>query len=262
MLDKLKLITKEELAPDLLHRRLGEIATQTKGNLDRLYLCSRTYIVNGQHIVLKTNGKQSNISPVCVELNPSSFSGLSELVGAIESFIDPSILRISRVDHTVDLPVKYTFLKNKIDVKFKVMRSDFHGTKPTGMMIGRGNETICIYDKTEQAKLEYDLTRIELREKFGSVGVSKLSDLSLLLNIDPFTKIRIMDIGEPNNNGSPRCYLQLRDSIEAKGLLLARKELSCGNNFTKTFEKYLVPSEYDGLMRTLYMENLSKFLRS
>jgi hypothetical protein len=218
--------------------------------------------VNGKAIVLKTNNKQPNISPVCIELNPSSFSGFSEFLEIIDSFIDSSILKITRVDHTTDLPVRYSDLRNKIDVKNKSFRSDYCGAKPTGMIIGKGNETICIYDKTIQAKLNYDLTRIEVREKFGSVGVSKLSDLDQLLETNPFSKIRIMDLKEPSDSGSPKSYLQIKTAIEAKGLLLARKELSHGNNFSKTFEKYLEPSVFNDSMLIQYRENLSKFLRS
>lgn len=262
MLDKLKLTTREELSPELLHGKLYKISSETKGNLDRLYMCSRTYRVNGNAIVLKTNNKQPNISPVCIEVNPSSFNGFSEFLEIIDSFIDSTILKITRVDHMADLPVRYSELRNKIDVKFKAMRSDYCGAKPTGMIIGKGNETICIYDKTIQAKLDYDLTRIEVREKFGSVGVSKISDLDQLLEVNPFSKIRIMELGEPGDTGSPKSYLQLKTAIEARGLLLARKELSGGNNFSKTFEKYLEPSVFNDLMLVQYREGLSNFLRS
>lgn len=262
MIDKLKLTSKEPLCSERLHRSLSSLASETRGNLDRLYLCSRSYLINGKLITLKTISKQSNISPICIELNPSHFESFTELKGVIGQMIDIDLLKISRLDHKVDLPVPYSEIKNKIDVKFKFLRSDYYGSRPTGMTIGRGNETICIYDKTEQSKLSSTLTRIEVREKFKYLKIESLLDIELLLNYNPFAKIRIMDLSEPSNHGSPKSYNTLKNSIEAKGLLFARKELSQNNNFSKTYERYLEKSYLDDMMLSNYQNDLNKFLRS
>lgn len=262
MIDKLKLTAKEVMSPESLHKQLASLSTDTKGNLDRLYLCSRSYTINGKSVVLKTMNKQSNISPICIEVNPGHYDCFSELFETIDNIIDVSLLRITRLDHKVDLDVSYAEIQSKIDVKFKVLRKDYYGSKQTGMMIGGGNESICIYDKAEQSKVISSLTRIEVREKFKSLKVTCLSELDSLLEYNPFSKIRIMDLKEPSDYGSPKSYQLLKTAIESKGLLIARKELSINNNFGKTFEKYLERSPLDEVMLSSYRENLTKFLRS
>jgi hypothetical protein len=262
MIDKLKLTSNVGPTPEEIHKKLINLSSDTRSLLDRLYLWSRSYLINGKALVIKTQPKHSNISTICIETNPSHYEGLKELTNVISEVIDYNKLRITRMDHKADLLVSYSELKNKIDVKFKILKSDYHGSKPTGMNIGSGNQTICIYDKAIQSKLDHPLTRIEVREKFKSLKVSKLSELGNLLDNNPFSNIRIMDLSEATNSGSPKNYQRLKDGIQAKGLLITRKELSQSNNFNKTYERYLRKSPLNDLLLNTYKIELTKFLRN
>ena len=74
MLDKLKLTSKDEVYSKEVHKAISRVSNDIKGNMDRLYLNSKTYLVDrGIPVVVKTMNKQANISPICIELNPSHF---------------------------------------------------------------------------------------------------------------------------------------------------------------------------------------------
>jgi hypothetical protein len=263
MLDKAKLISKLEKDPRQVHTAAKQLYQFEANLLDRHYLYCRKYSSSsGQSVTVKTNPKQTNISPISIELNPSHFSGLSEMSSTLAEMVPLEHLRFSRIDYSSDIPIMFSDLWRQADVKFKVMRDRYRGSETTGLYFGCHNHIVKIYDKTKESNLAHPLTRVEVLQKHKSVSIVNFLDLYKLSDFDPFENVRFMSLRLPDNYGSPKSYEALKGHIEREGLCIARKVLGRQNNFTKTFERYLEPSTANRLLRENHFAEINNFLRS
>ena len=262
MIDKAKLVSTTPQDTDAAHINARKRSKDTTGIFDRHYSYCRQYQINNSKIVLKTNPKLSSISPLSIELNPSHFSGLNEMIDTISIMAPPETLKFSRLDYSSDLPVRFVDIWKMVDVKYKVLRDRYRGASATGLYFGANNHLINIYDKSLKSSLSHPITRFEIREKHRSLTITTLSQLENLLDYNPFKPLRIMTIKEPANYGSPSSYEKLKASIDLEGLSVARRCLGEQNNFAKTYEKYLEPSPFMMQLNENHLSEVSKFLRS
>ncbi len=263
MIDKAKLVSNTVENPKLIHAIAKGLSKEEAGILDRHYLFCRRYLTHeGSSFVIKTGPKQSNISNLCIELNPSHFSGLKELNSILSTITPLESLRFTRLDYSSDLPVRYIDLWKSIDVKYKVLRDRYRSSQPTGLYFGSNNHLVNVYDKTNRSFPEQPITRIEAREKHKSLTVNKISELHKLLEHNPFDCLRIMNPKDPTSYGSPKSYEKLKNEIDRDGLSVARKILGRQNNFEKTYGRYLEPSPYLEQLNENHKNEITKFLRS
>jgi hypothetical protein len=263
MLDKAKLTSKFEIEPKQVHATAKKLYRFEVNLLDRHYLYCRKYSSSsGQVMTVKTSPKQTNISPISIELNPSHFSGLNELSLTLSELIPLEHLRFSRIDYSSDIPISFSDLWRQADVKYKVMRDRYRGSETTGLYFGCHNHIVKIYDKAKESNLGHPLTRVEVLQKHKSVSVVNFLDLHKLSDFDPFENVRFMSLRLPDNYGSPKSYEALKVQIEREGLCIARKVLGRQNNFTKTFGRYLEPSTANTLLRENHFTEINNFLRS
>ena len=263
MLDKAKLVANTEQDPRLIHANAKGLSREEACVLDSHYnYCRRYLTLEGRFFVLKTAPRQSNISSLCIELNPSHFSGLKELSLMLSTITPLESLRFSRIDYSADLPMRYIDIWKLIDVKYKVLRDRYRSSQPTGLYFGSNNHLINVYDKTNRSFPLQPITRVEVREKHRSLTINKISELGELLQYNPFDCVRIMNLKEPTSYGSPKSYERLKNEIDRDGLSVARKSLGRQNNFEKTYGKYLESSPLAEQLNNNHKSEMINFLRS
>lgn len=257
MLDKLYLSGNEPGSLDLLCSRLNKGSSVLR---DRYYSDARRLTIGeGQHIVVKTKPNHSLIPFLRIELNPSQFLSYSKMIGAINEIIDPSTLTIKRIDYKSDIHAGYEEVYKLIDVKYKTGSQKFFGAKPTGCYFGRGTNQVLVYDKSPK-NAPNSITRIEVRERKNNVSIQHISLIPTLLSFNPFKSIRLMSLSPPPERGSPKAYNILREHLIGDCLFMARKKLSKGNNFSKTYEKYLTPSPDSHKILDNFHQELKRFI--
>lgn len=265
MIDKLKLTGSEQIAGSLSITNLkAEIIMDAHYNRCEIFRRDQKHL-----LTVKTKPRLSHISPVCIELNPSNFSSLDQLLDFISDFYEPSFLKIKRIDHCVDIPIAISQLHSMVKVPRKMKRSDFqYSDELTGFDIGRGHEVFVFYNKgferissRKYRDLKNGLThlsRIEVRHTKNKIQHENLLNLAAYKLINPFEKIEFYNLREDcMENKKAKAFQTL---CATNGLQSLYKRLNQNSNFQRTYGKFLEESNLGQLIHEQYLESLSNFI--
>ena len=273
MHDKYKITSNCNINNSDLDKSLETISNKKESILDKNYGRCNIYKKDNNHIFThKYNPKLSTLKQNTFETNPNHFSTFLELVSLFNQFIDLNSLELSRIDHAVDIPYPLDYIQARIRVKNKIKRSDYDSDKLTGFEIGRGNEIIVVYDKAYEiiSKKKYrlidktslgNLTRIEVRHKGPKIQHNKFLDLPKYLESNPFNKISLYEFSNSPEMSEleKRKAEYVKGNCETWGLQHTFKSLNASNNFSKTYSKYISPSEINKIILEDYRSKLSNF---
>lgn len=232
--------------------------------------------VSGRYVIVSYSPKFSNASGLTIELNPSRFKSLNDLVEFVSLFGSVSDFEISRIDFNSDIIAPFSEVFRFLIVQNKMSRDVFsYGNQRCGVVFGNKPEVIIVYDKAFELsqKIKYrfkhlkgqspdQLTRFEVRNFKNTVKVKSFEDIHEYVDVNPFEKIRsysLKDVPElkPRSLG---LYLKFLELLNEDGLHHARKELGQGGNFSSVYEKYLTDQFVSDQLFKQHKRELKEFI--
>lgn len=228
-------------------------ATLNNYDLKRVYLKDRAeYLVvksSQNQIHLKLDISKSYITGFIA--NPNHFSSwcdFSEFFTNTTSITNLTEARISRLDLNIDYPIQFKeFIKN-LDVTKKRASLTFvdEAGERTGLIIGKGNETITVYDKTKQASLESSVTRMEIRLKQNMLPSRTLDGLpEAIINKIFFENLKLIELlyHPPLLQEHSLKQERFKSNCDRDGYFLARKLENQKRNFDRDFKHLITVSQ-------------------
>jgi hypothetical protein len=218
----------------------------------------------GHVLTLHLKPRYPTISPLKIEINPSRFKSFEALNDLLSLFHDPRHFNVSRVDHTVDLPVSVAEVYCSLLFPRKQIRRDFRGNTLEGFYVGKFPELLCVYDKSLQAKQKGPLTRVELRQFGKKVPVQFYSELPELISYRPFERLSFVETSTPDNFSSINLTKKskfLAEAIEKLGAQGAFKAFNKHSNFKRDFKFCLKQNSKIPDLDSIYQDNLKKYFQ-
>ncbi len=219
---------------------------------------------NAAVIHLKLGQGESDVT--CYITNPNRFDGYQgyqSFLGAIvpQEALNSSV--ITRVDLNLDFSCDFSELLKSIDIKNKrssLTYIDDSGVR-TGMIIGKGNETIAVYDKSRKDKLEKPISRIELRLSGAKLPTRSQTALqSKLLHNDYFFQINGIHVAAlPSSQSSQDKVNTFSTMIKRDGLFAAKRVLSQHRNFDRDYGKLFMFESWTNQPTELFKNEIHKF---
>ncbi len=234
-------------------------------NIKQEYLRDRTpYLKVGtddRFLHFKLSLDRSHITKMIS--NPNRFETWQEYYECILALLTSEHIQkinLSRLDLNLDFAVPFLELIQSIDLKNKkcaVSFNDESGDR-TGLLIGKGCETIEIYDKAKKNKLASDYTRLELRLSGSKVPSQNLDELPRIIQESNFFEtIQGFNVTFLTNEHSESQLSRLnefKNILMREGLHLARKTMDRDRNFERNF-KGLIEIKPWGLQPNLLFKN-------
>lgn len=274
MLDKLHFRTHSEISKNIIDELIISDHFSRHGILDKNYKSCLIIRKDGKHfITIKRTPTLSNNWPTYLELNPSKFTSLREMLNFLKRLkVDPYEAEISRIDHCSDMDISLEEVRSSLIVKGKRRRSDYEDKdKLTGLYFGKNLEVISIYDKKVESQFRKeksnnsceDLTRFEVRQKGKAILYNKVIDLPKYLEYDPYSKLQFYNVltekfKQENLHPRDLFFHQVRDD---RGLHAAYRALNAHSNFKRNFEKKIVDSSFSADITAKYHQGLNSFLK-
>jgi len=115
--------------------------------------------------------------------NPNHFNSWDQFTDFFKSsttLSDFGNAQISRLDLNLDYPIHFNKFISHLDITNKRASLAFidESGERTGLIIGKGTETIAIYNKAKQTNLSTPLTRVEIRLKQNKLPTKTLDNLT------------------------------------------------------------------------------------
>lgn len=273
MIDKLTMTSSEVVDPELASRQIKDhykrvITTRTLYH-NRVLVFFRPMQQNreGEHLLsLHVDPSLPSYGQTKIELNPSRFSCFGELRELVSHiFCDENELRISRLDHAVDVELPVERIHQSLVYPRKKSREVYKdGRKLTGCYIGAYPEKLSIYDKALESGLDGVLTRIELRQHNAKVMVKSFQKLPELVSAMPFESLKFFvpktDPGEENQEQLEKLS-SLQELFRSKGAQGAYKILNKHSNFKRNFKDCFEADPGIPNLNQLYNQNMLRFFK-
>lgn len=203
--------------------------------------------------------------------NPNRFNNWKNYCGFLSSIIPQNTLagaRVTRLDLNLDFKCSFPSLIQKLDIKNKrsaVTFMDSSGCR-TGLIIGKGDEKIEIYDKAKKEKLENPHSRIELRlgkEKLPSRSIFEIPKaLTEGLYFDGLVGVTTHFTDAPTNQEQSQRLSTFKNYLERDGFYSAKKAMNQSRNFERDFAKLVKIQPWAIQLSQLFKTNLKMFTDS
>jgi hypothetical protein len=263
MIDKLSLTSPNSIDLDVTWQKLKGLYSEHKSTASKYHHKILVMYKEGEHLLsLHTQPKFYNINETKIELNPSRFKGYADLTALLSEIEEPSNLRVSRIDHCVDVPVPIKAIASSLICSRKKRRRDYaNGIDLSTFYLGAYPEMICVYDKARQAKLEGVLTRVEVRQHAEKVPFSNYEALPQLLDYNPFksfqfSKVKALDEIPAKKQDKAKFLQSVFNEETAQA---AFKKLNKCSNFKRDFADLLETSTQIPDLLGLYRQQIQKF---
>lgn len=236
MLDRITLASTESI---------GDIGTALNDYLIRIEPISQTKFHSercmvwrgGQRLFALHSSSRGLADETRIEFNPNWYSGFNEFKGQIKKLIDLKSCRIVRLDSAIDLtlPTNEVFESISFGRKLAVKQYSRELEIET-FYCGKYPESVCVYDKAKQNKLEGPLTRIEVRQFSKKIPIKKLDEIEKLIEHNPFHMVQPMAvIGIPENTQQLEKIEKWIQMKELVGAHMARKKLNKSYNWARDY---------------------------
>lgn len=260
-IDKLEGYFKTPIPKDLILARARNLDLPT----NRVYLKDRRpYLKVGsedQHIYLKLSPNTQEVTALVS--NPNRFQMWESYWAFIQNLTPCEALfalNISRLDLNLDFSCPLHEILKSLDLKGKRTSISFNDTSGIreGATIGKGKETIVIYDKAKESGLIEPLTRVELRLLGEKLPARQLIELpNTLLKTDFFQNVIGISIHEPQPNNQR--LTEFKSIWMRDGYYLAKKALNQNRNFDRDITKLLKIDRWTLQPSDLIKQEIHKF---
>ncbi len=278
MIDKLHLTSPTLPSLEAINSLNTRYKVIERSSLNNLYL--KTFIVvkdKEQLMYLQYDSLKTGVYPFSVQLNPCSWNFLTDLESDLSMITDIKKLRISRIDHCVDLPMSIDEVRKGLRVKYKQSSKTFkestvskHGFI-TGMYFGDRPETLCVYDKAYElskkgrvGKLRIKRkentgawTRFELRQFHKKVNIEQFEQIRNLLNLNPFHNVQFFKISGSLSRSKKNEALEILFGYD--GFSDTYAKLNRQNNIKRNFGLALNETNFSQELAEKYWENLGHY---
>ena len=202
---------------------------------------------------------------------PSAFAHLDQYLSFISTILSEDELsgfKISRLDLSLDYDVPFELLIRGLDVAHKRAKITYtdNGANRTGLLIGKGNEKLLVYDKSIESQSSSPWSRIEFQLSGVKLPAKNLRELSeSLLHSNPFkavtlNKVSILEEAAKSESRSERIQ-EIRQLLKREGLLSARKVLNSHRNFDRDYRKLITITPWDEQPSGAFKNNICDFIR-
>ncbi len=274
MLDKLELTTMQEIDTKIVRELFPtyQLSYKPSNQYRKCIVISR----NGRQLItVSTHPIWNNISPTKIQTNPGSWQSSIEMNLHLSNLVDTSHLKITRLDHAVDIPMSLKLVHSCVRIKGKQSNQKYFDKSSesykrdtlTGFYLGALPEIYCIYDKgyeLNKMKLKRnqesplgDLTRIELRQTNKKIKYNNFLDLSSYVDDNPFSNLEFYMISQESIKHS-----ELEELVTKSGFTHAYFKLNKNNNFKRDHLKQFNPINMQKTLNEIYQVNLRHFFNA
>jgi hypothetical protein len=160
-------------------------------------------------------------------------------------------MRLNRVDLALDYEAPLEEVLQGLDVGQKRIRIAYldEGATRTGMTIGKGTETIIVYDKARESKLAQPRTRIEIQLKGAKLPTRTLDELPHRLAYSPRTlsyfasisisRVVVADAAKELTEAQVDRRAEVLSILKREGLLSAKRSLNVNGNFIRDYGSFI-----------------------
>lgn len=202
------------------------------------------------------------ISGLKFEINPSHFKNSTELKTMVQKFADPNALKITRIDHCVDLTgITVQEVYSKLIYSRKKAKEIYRDGKDLSTFyLGLPPERLLVYNKSKSTESGIK-TRIEIQQYRDKIEHKDFRNLANFQSVNPFVNIQFKEIvDQKNTNERDKVKVAyLKDSIETRGAQGNFKALNSHSNFKRDFGHLLAPPTHFPDLGLIYKTNLKNY---
>ncbi len=202
--------------------------------------------------------------------NPNKFKTWQNYYSFISSLIPKESLvsaQVTRVDLNLDFECSFSSLTQMLDIKNKrsaLTFTDESGCR-TGLIIGKGNEKIEIYDKAKKEKLSTPHSRIELR-----LGKDKLPSRSIIdipkvvtdgLYFSGLVGLNTHFTDTITNAEQSQRLATFKHNLDRDGFYSAKKTMNQSRHFDRDFAKLIKIKNWAVQPSQLFKTNVKTFIQ-
>ncbi len=254
---------------------------------DRILIVTRKEAEISFYLQLNFTPNRNEPPRNVLEVNPNKIPGgvhdLFKLLDSLFDGFDPALFKISRLDLNADvgLPVEQIFHSLYVPPKRKAeshLLTDKEGRTRTqfkrfltGFYIGGSPALLRVYDKREELRakgtdvsgIPDPLTRVELELRHDRCPVRFLSEISGLVDVEPFRGLQFLKFSSQSAHGPQGTRrASLEDLVRRFGMHQAIRSLNGNRHFRRDYEGILEPMpEMNALLQGAFMEGVKRFLQ-
>jgi DNA relaxase NicK len=208
--------------------------------------------------------KLPNVSPLKIEINPSHFDSHEGLRMFLGQFCLIDDLKITRVDHSVDVYThSVTDFHSALVCSRKKSRELYKsGVELTTFYLGNRPERVIVYNKALKDGASDQLkTRVEVQQYRDKVPITSFVKLVNYQSINPFEILNFKEIPdiEPEALADRKKLLRLKYEINMRGAQASYKYLNSHSNFKRDFGHLFRSAEHFPDLQEIYKSNLKKY---
>lgn len=228
------------------------------------YLC---FSNESDVIHLRLSQDQSHV--VGYVTNPNRFGSWKRFEESLEKIIGREALltsQVSRIDLNLDFNCHFIDLVKSIDLRGKrksISYIDDSGCR-TGMNIGKGVETVVLYDKAkESGDTSKPFSRLELRLNGTKLPTRNIAEIPKKLTQSIYFRNLIgVDVAVANCKPGSPLYEKVNSFIsvwQREGYFAAKKTLNLQRNFNRDFNKFLTVDMWTKQPSELFKDGIKNF---
>lgn len=266
LLDKVEIKLTEKFSVHKIVTRCKESGFYVEGK----YLQDKKFyleIQTAKGIIYCLLGVPENKEFNKIIFNPSKSHSLISIVNILSSLIGPNVInsKLLRLDFTVDYFEKYEQILKGLDVSHKSSNVEFmNGSIKTGILIGKGDDKLLVYNKSKKERVSKPWTRIERQVRTSKLPVKTLEQLLYGYDaIYDFNPLGIVTLNHcefvTHHNFSQKeteRFHEVKTLIHHEGYFLTRKKLNKHNNFHRDYSQFFTLTPYKVQPSQIFQQSL------
>lgn len=244
------------------------------------YLCQATVLNDKKHYLKVAHEEQSMHLKYSLEkshvvnmiTNPNRFKTWEAHINFIQSIFAYETIKSAksqRLDLNLDFATPLPTLIQSLDIKNKKCAQRFidEAGSRTGLIIGKGKETIEIYDKALKDGLNTPYTRLELRLGTSKLKIRDIFEIpSFIQNsktiFNTLEGVNLNFLSGGISDAQSKRLDTFKMILEREGLYTAKKELNKERNFDRDFSKLVEFKKWDLQPSQLFKNEIARFFET
>ena len=265
MLDKLALSSSTPLNLETACQLLKDLYTDyTITGTKYHHSVGVFYQGSKQFLALHMEPRFCSTSPLKIVINPSQYKSMNEVSGVVSRLSPLEELKITRIDHTVDVSgLSVQEINSSLILTRKKYREKFSdGHTLETIYLGKHPEVLLIYNKTPPGSLILR-TRIELQQHGSKVPIKDFLRLADYQSFNPFSNLKFKQVKEASYSSLRDQQKQqiLRELFNDVGAQSTFKKFNRHSNFKRDFEQFLETKSNIPDLNHIYHSNLAGFFK-
>ncbi len=200
--------------------------------------------------------------------NPNRFSSWNTFWSFFSSLIPRSTTSsaiITRADFNLDFACSFSNLIESIDIKHKQSSLTFldDSGERTGLIVGKGAESIAIYDKAKKERIDTPLTRVELRLHRSKLGKGSLEQFPNTVQqcslFESLIGVTVTRSKVPLSDDQQTRLSNFNSLRRRDGYYSAKKLMNQARNFDRDFSKIIKIEEWTIQPKDLFRHGIKRF---